>query len=58
MGWREYTLSLIDLETLYKMVLGGTVALMAIFILFLVYILSVGIDRHIDQTYQQKIEHI
>ena len=54
--WREFFASLIDFEMLYKILLGGAIALLGVFILLLIYILSVSIDHHIEKRYQQQLE--
>lgn len=58
LGWREIVASLIDFEMLYKIVLGGAIALLAVLILLFFYIFSVSIDRNIDRTYEQQIQQI
>ncbi len=58
MSWTENIYASVDLPLVYKVILGLTITLAATFILFLVYILSVSFDKHIERSYQQKIEHI
>jgi predicted DNA-binding transcriptional regulator AlpA len=55
---KEEILSWIDFGTIFKIVLGGVIAVMVVFILFLVYILSVSIDHKIEKGYQQKSQNI
>ncbi len=56
LSWRNKIFTPEDLETIYKVVLGGAITLAGIFVLFLGYVLSVSIDRHISQTYERQIE--
>lgn len=57
-NWIEKIATSVDLPLVYKVILGLTITLAATFILFLIYILSVSFDKHIDKSYQQKIERI
>lgn len=57
-GWRDSAANLVDFGMLYKIVLGGAIALVAVLILLFFYIFSVSIDRNIDRTYEQKIQHL
>ncbi len=43
---------------LYKGVLLAVIFVVALFVLVLIYITSVSIDRHIDRAYQQKLQSI
>lgn len=54
--WRNKVFTPEDLETIYKVVLGGAITLAGIFVLFLGYVLSVTVDRHISQSYERQIE--
>lgn len=55
-GWKEYLSGFVDFEMLYKIVLGGAIALVTVFILLLVYIFSVSIDHRIEKNYQERVE--
>ncbi len=54
--WKNRVFTPEDLETIYKVVLGGAITLAGIFILFLGYVLSVTVDHHISQSYERQIE--
>ena len=54
--WKNKVFSPEDLETIYKVVLGGAITLAGIFVLFLGYVLSVTVDHHISQSYERQIE--
>ena len=56
--WRERMVSWFSFSTISKTIVGTTLALLVVFILFLIYVFSVSIDRHIDQTYQQKLQQV
>ncbi len=58
LGLKDKIAEAIDLETIYKVILGATIGLVAAFMLFLGYILSVSIEKHIDKTYEQKLESL
>lgn len=56
--WRDHAASITTFSTVSKLVVGATLTFVVVFILFLIYVSSVSIDRHIEQTYQQKLQHI
>jgi hypothetical protein len=58
LNWTDKAISVIDIDTFYKVFLGAIIALVAMFILFLIYIVSVSIDRHIEKSYQQKVQQL
>ena len=58
LGLKDKIAEAVDLETIYKVILGATIGLVAAFMLFLGYILSVSIEKHIDKTYEQKLESL
>ncbi len=57
-SWKEKLIDSFDFSLISKVILGATIAFVAIFILFLIYIFSVSIDRNINNTYQQKLERV
>ena len=56
--WRDHVASITTFSTVSKLVVGATLTFVVVFILFLIYVSSVSIDRHIEQTYQQKLQNI
>ena len=52
-----YLVSPQGLKTMNLMVMGVVVGVLTLFVLFLVYIFAVTIDRHIDQTSLHKVQY-
>ncbi len=57
-GYKQGLASSFNFILVYKTILVLTTTLVVIFTIFLIYVFSVSLDKHIDQTYQLKIQHI
>jgi hypothetical protein len=53
----EKMFSIERLVAIFGVFTKAVIGLMAVFLLFLGYVLSVSIDHHIEKQYQEKLEH-